>query len=332
MNKVKERYSDILNEYEKKRDASRRDLELRIKRMYEKLPSIKEIDDTIAFEGLRITKLVLDYPDAYFKEVKKYEESIKKLLSKKEEILEANSYPKNFLEISYSCNNCKDTGYIDGKKCACFEQKIIDRNYNQSNIKDMLRHENFDCFNLNYYSDRSSTKHEISPLQNIREILNIAVDFAKDFGSIYSNLLLYGKTGIGKTFVCNCIAKDILDRGFTVLYYTASQLFQIIENIRFKKYNYAEYEYGFIETLFDVDLLIIDDLGTEFSSSFTVSELFNIINLRNIRRKSVIITTNLDIKNLQDIYTDRIVSRIMGEYKMLKFYGDDIRVKRAFDL
>ena len=151
--------------------------------------------------------------------------------------------------------------------------------------------------------------------------------FAEDFTG--GNLLLYGGTGRGKTFLCNCIAKDVLERGKNVLYLTAGQMFKQLEEMRFGQ-SEDEERTEWDEELLDVDLLIIDDLGTEFSTVFTASELFRIINDRKLRKKPVVISTNLEIPALMDQYSDRVMSRLIGEYTVMKFFGEDMRMKKKY--
>ncbi|MBQ2879839.1 MAG: ATP-binding protein, partial [Anaerotignum sp.] len=168
----------------------------------------------------------------------------------------------------------------------------------------------------------------VSPKENAKRNLKMAMAFAEDFTG--DNLLLYGGAGRGKTFLCNCIAKDVLERGKTVLYLTAGQLFRQLEEMRFRREEDEEESKDWDNEILTADLLIIDDLGTEFATMFTASELFRIINDRKLRRKPVVISTNLDYRALMDQYSDRVMSRLIGEYTTLKFFGDDIRMKKKY--
>ena len=160
----------------------------------------------------------------------------------------------------------------------------------------------------------------------------VCIKFTQDFDKKFQNLLLYGKTGLGKTFLCNCMAKELLDSGKTVMYVTASQLFKLIEEDRFNRIGDEDIPSHYMDDILSVDLFIIDDLGTEFSTILSSAELFNIINTRLINRKPVVISTNLSMEDIINQYSDRIVSRIVGSYTSLEFFGDDIRMIKKFDM
>ena len=170
----------------------------------------------------------------------------------------------------------------------------------------------------------------ISPKENIKQIYSHCIRFIEQFDDNFDNLIFYGNSGLGKTFLCNCIAKDLLDRGKTVIYLTAFQLFQLFEQVRFNKDDEENSSRNYLDTIFTVDLLIIDDLGTEFSTSLTGSELFNCLNSRLLDKKHTIISTNLSPNDWQKQYSERIVSRIFGHYKALKLIGEDIRIQKKY--
>ena len=247
-----------------------------------------------------------------------------KLLEEREKILNEHGIKKSFLEDVYKCSICKDTGYVHDKECACLKKRIIEKSYDMSNIKSNLEFENFKNFDMSFYSDEIVEKMGISPKKQMEFILSKVKNFIENFDKHFGNLLLYGKTGLGKTFICNCIAKEILDKGKSVLYLTSTQLFKMLEKSTFGKDNDDFDE--ILKLIFDADLLIIDDLGTEFQTFFTETEFFNIINLRILKKKSVIISTNLSIKDIRDNYSDRIFSRFFGSYDFLEFLGEDIRI------
>ena len=223
---------------------------------------------------------------------------------------------------------CKDTGYVvrDGitTMCTCFKQRIYDIAYNKSNIGNLER-ENFSTFNIRVFSDKPNKelyKSEITPRQNMNIIKEKAEDFINNFDDINEkNLLFTGPTGLGKTFLTNCIACEILKKGKTVLYQTAPVMLDSIIDSKFRKENY---NINLLDNILDVDLLIIDDLGTETINMYKIEELFTIINTRllnqNHKITKTIISTNLNIEEINQIYTNRISSRIVGNYKLLRFY------------
>lgn len=194
-----------------------------------------------------------------------------------------------------------------------------------SNLENVLQVENFDNFNIELFEENKFKGEELSPRENILDILSIAEGFVSNFEKNNGeNLLFYGTTGLGKTYMSNCIAKALLDKGYIVIYQTAFTILEILENRRFGKgdMKLSSYQY---ELLFDADLLIIDDLGTEVSNTFTNAEIFNIVNTRLIKGKKTIISTNLTPKEITETYTDRVFSRIFHKFLPLKFYGKDIR-------
>ncbi len=216
--------------------------------------------------------------------------------------------------------------------CNCIKQKIFDIDFNKSNIGNLSK-ENFDNFDLSLYSDEVNEEKynaKISPRQNIENIKKIALDFIDGFDDPEENNLLFlGSTGLGKTFLSNCIAKEMLSKGKTVLYQTAPIMLDNIIDFRFGKSDFDEV----YSNIINVDLLIIDDLGAEALNSFKLSELFNIINSRSLFQNNhvmkTIISTNLNMNNLLDTYSERIFSRIVSGYSVCRFFGDDIRLNKV---
>lgn len=252
-------------------------------------------------------------------------EKLNFLKKKKTEILKSHGYPEDYLEPKYECNICKDTGYVNGKRCKCFNQKLINIYYKQSSIAEILQKENFSNFNFEYYSDKPYGDKP-SPRANMRTIVEFALNFIKHFDTIEESLFFYGNSGLGKTFLANCIAKELLDRGKSVIYRTAPDL---IEGLRINKLNPDSEIYNeYLELLKECDLLIIDDLGTEPITAFSLQEFFNILNTRLLLGKKFIISTNLPLSEIMAIYPERIYSRIFGHFKLLNFYGEDIRLKK----
>lgn len=245
-------------------------------------------------------------------------------------------YLNGAIEPLYECSICKDTGFVldtNGKTtlCNCIKQKIFDIDFNRSNIGN-LEKENFDKFSLDLYSDEVNEEKyraKISPKKNISNIKDISLKFVANFDNPEEkNLLFTGNTGLGKTFLSNCIAKEILALGKTVLYQTAPIMLDNIIDYRFGKSDYSE----IYNNIINVDLLIIDDLGAEATNSSKISELFNIINARLLNSNNhvtkTIISTNLNMNNLMDTYSERIFSRLASYYNICRFFGDDIRLAK----
>ncbi|MBO6114176.1 MAG: ATP-binding protein [Lachnospiraceae bacterium] len=318
---------DILHEYEKIRLSNFNTTQNRKEEIYKLIPRIREIDEESSVSYIKAARMKLNNQSDT--EVSSIKEKNRKLTAEKKELLKAHNYPENYLEPIYSCPVCKDTGYVNQERCKCFINKIIDGLYLQSNLQDIFKKENFDTFSLDYYSKEIySTDRAYSPYENVKNILALShkiIDkFDTDTGC--ANILIYGETGLGKTFLTNCIAKELLDRRHSVFYLSANELFEDVLAGYIMKNDYT-YEdlYKFI---YNCELLIIDDLGTELTNNFVLSELFEIINKRSINGKSTLISTNLSIKQLRDRYTERIMSRIVDNYTVFNIYGDNIRYQK----
>lgn len=315
---------EVLDEYEKLQESARADQKQRQLEIYHRFPKIKEIDASISKAGFDIASVIFKGIDieSYIASQKK---NITDLKIEKAEILSSKGYPVDYLEIKYKCSKCNDTGYIGSVKCNCFKQKLIDKYYQQSNLRDILKKENFDTFNMTLYSNERYKNEPISPRKNMEHIFTHCLNFTNNFDSINENLFFFGGSGLGKTFLSNCIAKDLLDNGKVVIYQTASNLIEILRNLKFDDNSPREQ----VDEILQCDLLIIDDLGTEPNTPYSQSELFNIINTRILSNKKTLISTNYPLEDLLSIYPERITSRILGNFTVFEFYGDDIRIKNS---
>ncbi len=319
-------YNKILREYDRKQLQNKHNLDIRTEEVYRAIPELKEIDDAVVTYAVKSAKLLLMGDDKPLPALKKMTEEAS---ARRTALLVEHGYPEDYLQPAYHCPDCKDTGYIGNEKCHCFKQAIVDIVYSQSNIKAAIIRENFNTFSYDFYSeDYMDPSTGLSPLDNIRKIVESCWNFIHNFDREYNNLLLYGNTGVGKTFLANCIAKELLDRAHTVIYLTAFQLFDILEKNTFGKgEDNFEFQNQF-DYILDCDLLIIDDLGTELNNSFVNVQLYLCINERFLRRKSTIISTNLSLDNINTIYSERVFSRIASNYSLLKIVGEDIRLKK----
>lgn len=288
--------------------------------IYAKNPRLSEIDALVASESVNASKQMLSGNTKALDELKK---KVALLKAEKEEILNGLGYSLSDLTPKYKCKDCKDTGFVNGKPCHCFKQAAIDKVYSQSRLEKVLEEENFDNFNLDFYSKDDFDDNKISAYDNARNVLNKCRDFCDNFTGV-DNILLYGKPGIGKTYLTHCIAKSLLDKSYSVIYFTADELIKVFEKETFEKDEIMEQS---SETIFSAEVLIIDDLGTEFVNSFTSSKIFTCINERLLRGKSTIISTNLSLQELLEIYSERTFSRI-SQFTIMKLFGDDIRIKK----
>lgn len=313
-------------EYERKRDRQERDQQFRVAKVYKKVPAIKRIDEDIFKTGLSMSKYIIGNPDNYKEALEKAKEKIESLKMEKAFLMTESNIPADYMDIKYDCTICQDTGYLsNGSQCNCLKQALVSRAYKMSNVENVLEYENFKNFNINIFKDEPFDDEIMTPRENMIDIAGIAEGFISNFNEDNGeNLLFYGTTGLGKTFLCNCIAKSLLDKNKIVIYQTAFTILEIIERHRFgrgdKEFN--NYQYNL---LFEADLLVIDDLGTEVANTFTNAEIFNIVNTRIIAGKKTIISTNLTPKEISETYTDRVFSRILDKFIPLKFYGHDLR-------
>ena len=316
---------NLLMEYEEKRRKAELELENKKIEIYSKFPRLEEIDDEINKLSINKTKMILNKNQDTIDMDKK----ITELKKEKEKILKKE---KIDLTIKYECNICKDYGYIQKENsktimCNCLKQKLLNLSYNKSNLSD-IKKDNFENFNSDIFSDEGNN----SPRKNILSIKNACIKFIDEFDNLETkNLLFTGNTGLGKTFMSNCIANELLKKGKTVLYQTAPVLLETVIDNKFNKYKTQNSD-EFYNNILTVDLLIIDDLGTEYLNSMKLSELFTILNTRilslNNKPTKTIISTNLSIEQIFKIYEERIGSRIAGYYDIYQFFGEDLRLKK----
>lgn len=326
----KDTYKRIEREYEFKRNEANRAFQELKQKIYSENPKLKEIDLEISKCGIQSAKLAISKDSNKDEIQKNLEKKINFLKDEKEKILSNLNFE---LKPKYQCEKCQDTGYIfengHNQMCPCFKQELINESYSKSNLY-KLKDESFEKVNLELFSDIQSTqkyKSELSPRANTQKIISLAKDFVQNFDSPnQKNLLFTGSPGVGKTFISSCIANEIIKKNYTVLYQTSSLLLNSIFDYKFSKLNDSKELY---DSLFSVNLLIIDDLGTENLTSAKFEELFTIINSRLITPNTkTIISTNLSLEELAQMYDYRIISRIMGNFNIIRFFGDDIRLKK----
>lgn len=317
----------LLIEYDKKRRNAEEIAQKEKEKIYKEFPELTIIDKQLSTLALSSMKELVKNNDK--KILEKLNSDIANLKNKKQKIL--SSIGEKIYPI-YECAKCNDTGYVFNgtttEMCSCLKQKIYDIEYNKSNMNN-LKTQNFEHFNLNFYStevNKEKYQSDISPRENIQLILKACHNFIDNFDDINEkNLLFCGKTGLGKTFLSSCIANELIKKEKTVLYQTASVMLDTIISYRFGK---AEVSKDIYDYLLNVDLLIIDDLGTEGINNMKLIELFNIINSRLLnsnKSTKTIISTNLSLQDLLRTYDERIISRIVGNYNSFYFFGEDIR-------
>ena len=316
----------IMNQYDEDRTIARVMREERVNDVHTKHPEIKEIELEINRLGVENFGRIIKNPEKSSEYNREFEIKLAELNDRKKELLIENNIPLDYDEVKYKCEKCLDTGYEDTKKCSCFVQKLIDLRYDLSNMKDILH--DFSEFSFDYYTDKFDESVAMTEKENIKIIYDKAIDFCENADS--KNLLYYGGCGLGKTFLCSCIAKKLMDSGKSVVYTSATSLFSDYEDYKFGKKDYREFSER-MEMIKDADMLIIDDLGTEVQSKFTVQLLNEIINDRISLGKKIIISTNLNMKGIVSNYTERVASRIYESFEILHFVGTDIRVQKLMN-
>lgn len=320
-------YDELMQTYYQNQINNQALANSRKEEVYAAIPRIREIDQLIAMSSIDAARTKLKQKKDNTASIK---EQNKSLAEEKTSLLKAHGYPEDYLKPIYTCPLCKDTARAADGYCTCFKQAAISFLYKQSTLDHILETENFEHFNLSFYPDVPDKKHpnEPTPYENMQKILTASKHFIKTFQQNSDNFLFYGDTGLGKTFLSHCIAKELLDSGYTVLYQSSVHLFEdVCAEVIMKKGQFP----GSQETyryLYDCDLLIIDDLGTEYTNSFVSSELYDILNTRLRAQKSTLISTNLNLQELNERYSSRTATRIFAEYKVCNFYGSNIRLAK----
>lgn len=321
----------ITDEYERIRMQNAQKQEKMRQKIYAEIPELKSIETELS-EILQqmIGQTLTHNEDA--REIDLLKNRVDTLLEQKKLLLHTHHYPDDIFHDIYECKECKDSGVIGDKLCKCYQKKLIDKLFKNSELHEKLKYDNFDHFDYEIFSNQipprensDFTTSDISPRQNIEEIRNFAQEFIDYFQHReFKNLYFYGKSGLGKTFMSSCIAREILYQGHDVVYKT---FYEIMDITRLYKFDYndkgAKEKY---DLLLKTDLLIVDDLDSKSLTPFNTSEFFNILNTRILNYKKMIISTNIDAKDLQEALGERIASRIYGNFILLKFIGDDLRI------
>lgn len=306
-------YDRIIRRYEDIQTKNRHQLEERTAYVYQHVDGYRALAESIASISVAHGKKLLEGDENALCDLR---ETLERLSDRKRQLLTGAGFPPDYLSPIYNCPDCKDTGYINGQKCHCFKQAVIDLLYEQSGIRDMLEHENFSTLSYSYY--------EGEDLAYFKRNVNTCKNFIKTFRTDYHNLFFYGTVGTGKSFLSGCVAKELIEEGCSVIYFSSAGLFETLSRNMYDYKNKEEIQ-NLQEDLHGCDLLIIDDLGTECMNNATASLFFSLLNERHLNRKATIISTNLFLEDIQNRYSERIFSRIMSNYTICKFTGPDIR-------
>lgn len=312
----------ILENYRKE---SEKDLRKRERQVVEKCPAYVDLKKKYDRKGLQFLSMNLNFSSE--KEKTKIQEEMKSLKIKMREILEQNGFPERFLERHYHCEKCHDTGAYEGKICECKRAIMIRLSYRESEMEEKIRYENFDHFNLDLFREEKEASEYASPRELMEAVLQMSKQYAETFHRESKSLLFVGEVGVGKTFLMSSIAKVVLDRGYSVIYQSAPSLMKLLFDYYFAPFETREEAAKRYAMLRDVDLLMIDDLGTENNNGSSMSHFFELLNDRMQRNLPMIISTNLSTEEIKKFYDLRIYSRIKGNFELLKITGDDLRLK-----
>lgn len=319
-------YKKALDKLSERRMTAEREADERRRRIYERLPRVRELERGISSGGIRAARAVIGGGDVKAEMEKLRRENLA-LQAELKDILVKNGYSEDELEPRYSCSKCSDTGYIEDRGrtivCPCLKSALSECACEELNRQAPLSLSTFDAFSLEYYP-KTPDSNGIVPYNHADKVLKFCKGYAANFTTSSGNILMTGETGLGKTHLSLAIANEVIRRGYSVIYVTAPALIQRVEKA--SRARIADDE--LIETLSDSDLLIIDDLGTEYHNQYTVSNMYNIINSRLLTGKPLIINTNLTLGDMEKIYSARLVSRLVGSGLKLNFVGEDIRVKK----
>lgn len=292
---------------------------MRKSEVYARVSGILEIDEALAKTGLRVYAEAIDKtnPVPLEKRIEALHLENRELQAARATLLADAGYPADYTKPRFECKKCNDTGYVGIDPCECLIKALRRESYLNSGLGAMLNDQTFENFDISLYPEKTRAMMEF--------ILAQTKKFAQDFGKDdeCKNIMFYGGTGLGKTHLSTAIAKKLIDRGFYVVYDSALNIMHTFERERFSKIDVPVTT----DRYFECDLLIIDDLGSEFASSFTHATLYNIINTRLCADKGTVISTNLsNTEALKKTYDERIVSRIVGSYRSFGFVGEDIRL------
>lgn len=314
----REDYVRIKTEYTNKYLKARQAAEQRRQDIYTKIPEVRRIDAVLAGTGNEIMRIITAGKQGTEEKIAALKSRNDKLIAERATLLLANGYPEDYSDIRYECDKCADSGYVDGRMCECMKRALVLAGYQSSGLGGLIRTQSFDNFSLDYYKNGGNA--------DVMQMFVASLKgFAESFSSdTYRNYLLMGGTGLGKTHISTAVAKTVIDRGYDVLYVTALGMLGDFEEKRFG----GGEEVKSTARYYDADLLIIDDLGTEMVNQFTLSCLYDVINSRINNRKCTFINTNLNKKEIESKYSERITSRLFGEYYPLPFSGVDIRKQK----
>ena len=310
---------------EQRRSAAEKAMRQRKQAVYEKVPALAALEREIAESGAAVVNAIGAGQDAA-EYVALLEKQNIAAQAEQARLLRANGFAADHLQAQYTCAECRDTGFVHGLRCACFTRLLRTLAYQELSMDTPLERCTFDSFSLDYYSTQPDPATGVVPRENMRGVLDYCKKYAAGFAPRAGSLLFTGPTGIGKTHLSLAIAGAVLEQGHTVIYGSAQNLLSRLYRERFARFGEQTDETE--RALLECDLLILDDLGAEHSTEFTRSCIYNIVNTRMMASKPVVISTNFSTAQLNGEYGERVTSRVLGTYTVLRFFGSDVRQAR----
>jgi DNA replication protein DnaC len=286
--------------------------------LYAKIPRLTQIERELSQTGVRVAREVLESADSA-KSIERLRRINLTLQAERINLLESNGYPRDILAVNYYCGKCSDTGFVGDNVCSCLKTLLLEEACKRANSGSPLPLYDFGSFDLSYYPDKALSGQRITVRDYMGRVLNHCVNYAEHFGSQSGSLLMLGATGLGKTHLALAAANAIIRKGNAVVYDTAQNIFAKIEDEYF-----ARAGKKFTQMIYECDLLIMDDLP-DYAAAFTINTFYNIINTRSLAHRPMIVSTNLTENELSGRYGEKIFSRLIGDFMMLKFFGSDIR-------
>lgn len=305
--------TEALQEKDRQRAEAEAKADERTRKLHFALPALKELDEQLASCGPALVQVMMRKDRQALQAL---EAENRALQEKRRQLLVKNGYRPDEDEPAYTCPVCKDSGYVGLKLCDCVRRRMAVELYTSTGLGKGLLGKTFDNFSLRYYTGEDK--------QHMETVLSICRAYAEQFDETARPLLFLGKTGLGKTHLSAAIAMTVAQKGYDVLYETAQKLFDRYEAARFGRDNDR-----MTERYESCDLLLIDDLGTECASQYTSATFFNLLNTRLLNGQPIIINTNLNRAALEKTYGERALSRMLGDFRVLKFVGTDVRMQKV---
>ncbi|HIS75910.1 MAG TPA: ATP-binding protein [Candidatus Merdivicinus excrementipullorum] len=309
-------------ELENRRSKARVIQGQRVEEIARKVPQVIDVRKELSLTAVRLSKMILEHKTDIAQGIEELKRQNLALQQMEKELLRQNGYPEDYLELHYTCPYCQDTGFAGGEVCACFKQLEKQFRLRELNAGSNMELCDFSTFDLRYYPAEVDPALRTSPREQMGKVLDFCKHYAASFTTESRGLFFSGPTGLGKTHLSLAIAREVIGKGYGAAYGSAQNFLMAIEEERFGR----ERSRQTLDQLLEADLLVLDDLGTEFTSAFTLSTVYNLL---NTRKKPTIISSNLTVKELQEKYSQRVVSRLFSQFTYLRFVGKDIRQLRS---